>query len=159
MLGDSKYPTLEALKQLGQYGISSIRDFYDHPELEKYADTLDGFHQQKVRANIDNYHIQREALSLIREGKMTNEKLGELLNRHQANLRDGLQISTPVIDKILETAMAHGAYGGKFNGSGGGGCLYCYAPREKAEEIVAAAKELGYPAMILRQDKGLTIHD
>ena len=55
--------------------------------------------------------------------------------------------------------MAHGAYGGKFNGSGGGGCLYCYAPREKAEEIVAAAKELGYPAMILRQDKGLTIHD
>ena len=159
VLGDSKYPTQEALKQLGQYGISSIRDFYDHPELEKYVDTLDSFHQQTVRANIDIYHIQREALSLIQQGKMTNEKLGELLNRHQANLRDGLQISTPVIDKILETAMAHGAYGGKFNGSGGGGCLYCYAPREKAEEIVAAAKELGYPAMILQQDKGLTIHD
>lgn len=159
VLGDSKYPTQEAVKQLGQYGITSIRDFYDHPELEKYVDTLDEFHQRKVRANIDNYRIQREALSLIQSGKMTDEKLGELLNRHQTNLRDGLQISTPIIDKILETAMAHGAYGGKFNGSGGGGCLYCYAPREKAEEIVKAANDLGYPAMILHQDKGLTIHD
>ena len=159
VLGDSKYPTQEALKQLGRYGITSIRDFYNDPSLEKYVDTLDELHQRKVRANIDNYRIQREALSLIQEGRMTDEKMGELLNRHQANLRDGLGISTPVIDKILETAMAHGAYGGKFNGSGGGVCLYCYAPREKAEEIVRAANDIGYPAMILHQDKGLTIHD
>lgn len=159
VLGDSKYPTQEALKQLGRYGISSIRDFYNDPALEKYVDTLDALHQRKVRANIDNYRIQREALALIQDGRMTSEKLGELLNRHQANLRDGLQISTPAIDRILETAIANGAYGGKFNGSGGGGCLYCYAPLDKADGIVAAVNAIGYPAMILRMDKGLTITD
>ncbi len=159
VLGDSKYPTLEAIKELAPYGITSIRDFYNDPSLEKYVDTLDEFHQRKVRANIDNYRIQREALSLIQSGKMTDEKMGELLNRHQANLRDGLQISTPTIDRILEVALENGAYGGKFNGSGGGGCLYCYAPADKADQIVAAAKAIGYPAMILKQDKGLTVCD
>lgn len=159
VLGDSKYPTQEALKALSAYGITSIRDFYNDPSLEKYVDTLDELHQRKVRANIDNYRIQREALELIRSGKMTNEKMGELLNRHQKNLRDGLQISTPAIDKILEKALENGAYGGKFNGSGGGGCLYCYAPLDKADQIVKGAADMGYPAMILRQDKGLTITD
>ena len=122
-------------------------------------DKLDAFHQQKVRANIDNYKVQREALSLIQSGKMTDEKMGELLNRHQKNLRDGLQISTPTLDKILAKALETGAYGGKFNGSGGGGCLYCYAPKDKAEAILAAVKEMGYPGMILTQDKGLTVCD
>ena len=90
---------------------------------------------------------------------MSNEKMGALLNRHQANLRDGLQISTPTIDRILEVAMENGAYGGKFNGSGGGGCLYCYAPADKADQIVAAVNRIGYPAMVLTQDKGLTVCD
>lgn len=159
VLGDSKYPTLEAIKELNPYGITSIRDFYNNPSLEQYVDKLDAFHQQKVRANIDNYKVQREALSLIQSGKMTDEKMGELLNRHQKNLRDGLQISTPTIDKILAKALETGAYGGKFNGSGGGGCLYCYAPKDKAEAILAAVKEMGYPGMILTQDKGLTVCD
>ncbi|MGI5893155.1 MAG: galactokinase family protein [Candidatus Merdivicinus sp.] len=159
VLGDSKYPTQEALASLNPYGITSIRDFYRDPSLEKYVDTLDEFHQRKVRANIDNYRIQREALQLIQTKTMTDEKLGELLNRHQANLRDGLQISTPVIDRILETAIAHGAFGGKFNGSGGGGCLYCYAPLDRADSIVSAVNQMGYPAMILRKDRGLTITD
>ena len=129
VLGDSKYATQDALKELAPYGITSIKDFYHNPELEKHIDTLDEFHQKKVRANISNYKIQR----------------------------DGLGISTPIIDKILEIALAHGAYGGKFNGSGGGGCLYVYTARDKAEEIMAAVKEAGYPGMILNQDRGLSI--
>lgn len=56
-------------------------------------------------------------------------------------------------------ALENGAYGGKFNGSGGGGCLYCYAPANKADQIVAAANALGYPAMVLTMDKGLTVCD
>lgn len=157
VLGSSKYPTLEALEQLAPYGITSIRDFYDHPEQETYLDKLDEMHRRKVQANINNYRIQREALALFQSGQMTDEKMGALLNQHQDNLRDGLQISTPTIDKILETAIANGAYGGKFNGSGGGGCLYCYAPLDKAEAISKAVAELGYPSMILKSDKGLTV--
>lgn len=157
VLGDSKYATQDALKELAPYGITSIKDFYHNPELEKHIDTLDEFHQKKVRANISNYKIQREALEMFESGNVDDVKLGELLNAHMANLRDGLGISTPIIDKILEIALAHGAYGGKFNGSGGGGCLYVYTARDKAEEIMAAVKEAGYPGMILNQDRGLSI--
>ena len=159
VLGDSKYPTQEGLKELEQYGIHSIRDFYENPELEKYVDTLDELHQRKIRANIDNYRIQREALEMLSTGNVDDEKLGELLSRQHKNLRAGLQISTPIIDKVLETAIQNGAYGGKFNGSGGGGCMYCYAPVGKAEQIVKAVNDMGYPAMVLKQDKGVTITD
>ncbi len=96
---------------------------------------------------------------MFKSGNVDDVRLGQLLNAHMANLRDGLGISTPIIDKILEIALAHGAYGGKFNGSGGGGCLYCYAPVEKADQIVKAVNDMGYPAMILRKDVGLTITD
>ena len=61
VLGNSKYPTQEAIQQLNSEGITSIRDFYSHPELVAAVGKLDDFHRQKVEANINNYRIQREA--------------------------------------------------------------------------------------------------
>lgn len=159
VLGDSKYPTLEGLEQLKEYGVTSIKDLAEKEELFEKISTLDARLQQKVYANVDNYRIQREALTMLQNGAVDDEKLGALLNRHYKNLRDGLEISTPVIDEILSVALENGAYGGKFNGSGGGGCLYCYAPIEKAEQIVGAVTALGYPAMVLNQDRGLVNHE
>ena len=37
--------------------------------------------------------------------------------------------------------------------------MYCYAPVGKAEQIVKAVNDMGYPAMVLKQDKGVTITD
>lgn len=159
VLGDSKYPTQEALRMLQSDGISSIRDFLRDPALERHLARLDPLHARKVRANIDNYRLQREALALLRSVQVDDKRLGELLNAHQANLRDGLGISTPVIDRIIETALSHGAYGGKFNGSGGGGCLYVYAAPQRAQEIIEAVGRLGYPGMVLQQDTGLRIEE
>ena len=51
--------------------------------------------------------------------------------------------------------MENGAYGGKINGSGGGGCCYVYAPRDKAEDIIKAVEAMGYPGKILVQDTGV----
>ena len=75
----------------------------------------------------------------------------------ETNLRDGLGISTPKIDHILEMALANGAYGGKINGSGGGGCVYCYAPAEKSDAILKAAAENGIPAKRLSITDGVRI--
>lgn len=152
VLALAKFPTLEGLKALAPYGVTSIRDLYEHPELCSHLDELEPSIRQRVQANINNYRLQVEASKRIRNGTMTDERLGAMLNEHQDNLRDGLEISTPVIDKILETAMAHGAYGGKFNGAGGGGCLFCYAPLDRADEICKAVAELGYPSMVLKKD-------
>lgn len=155
VLSDSKYPTLEGLEQLRQYGISSIRDFYDNKEALCFLDKLDLRHRQKVLANIENYTILRQALEMFQRGRVDDERLGFLLNAHQRALRDGLGISTEIIDALLELAIHHGAYGGKFNGSGGGGCLYVYAARDKAEDIIRAIRKAGYPAVILSQANGL----
>jgi len=156
VLSKSKYPTLEGVEKLAPYGITSIRDFYEHPEYEELVKKLDGEHARKVNANISNYRIQREALEMISSGRIDDARLGELLNRHQANLRDGLGISTATIDRILETAIAEGAYGGKFNGSGGGGCLYVYAAADKAESIIEKIGSMGYPGAVLHTVAGLS---
>ena len=157
VLSDSKYPTLEGLEQLKPYGISSIRDFYDDRTALRFLDRLDQRRRQRVEANIENYALLREALELFRSGSVDDERLGALLNAHQRALRDGLGISTPTIDGLLALAMEHGAYGGKFNGSGGGGCLYVYAARERADGIIRAVRKAGYPAVVLSQAKGLTV--
>lgn len=157
VLGNSKFPTQEGLSQLAQFGVSSIRDFYADPGLERHLERLEPQIRVRVAANIANYRIQREALEMLESGNIESKRLGELLNAHQANLRDGLGISTPVIDRILAVALEHGGLGGKFNGSGGGGCLYVYAPEERAEEILAAVRDEGYPGVMLSISNGLTV--
>jgi D-glycero-alpha-D-manno-heptose-7-phosphate kinase len=37
-------------------------------------------------------------------------------------------VTTPEIDSLIETAIAHGAWGGKVCGAGGGGCVFALAP-------------------------------
>ena len=60
-----------------------------------------------------------------------------------------------MIDRALETAISAGAYGGKVNGSGGGGCLYVYAPEEKADAILEAVGKLGLPGKKLALSDGV----
>ena len=157
VLSQSKYPTLEALEQLRQYGAGTLRELAQHPRREELLLELSEEKRRKVIANLKNYAIERRAYELFQAGQMEDETLGRLLNEHQQNLRDGLGISTPLIDQILRTALAQGAYGGKFNGSGGGGCLFVYAPRDRADSILHSVKEMGYPGMVLSQDAGLTV--
>lgn len=157
VLSDSKYPTLEGLRELERYGIHSIRDFFTDPEARKYLGRLAQYRRQRLEANIQNYALQREALDMLERGSVDDEKLGRLLSLHQAALRDGLGISTERIDGLLELAEKHGAYGGKLNGSGGGGCLFVYAPQERGEEIISAVNRAGYPAAMLCQSEGLRI--
>lgn len=51
-------------------------------------------------------------------------------------------ISTPDIDRWYETALQHGAQGGKLLGAGGGGFLLFYAPSETHQAIADALPEL-----------------
>lgn len=157
VLSRSKQPTLEGLRQLAPQGISSIRDFYAHENLTPCVRNLEPEIRRRVEANIDNYRIQREAYALLLQDQMNDEQLGALLNRHHANLRDGLGISTPAIEHILDIALSNGALGGKFNGSGGGGCLFVYARESDCGRILEAVRREGYPGMITHQDRGLEI--
>jgi len=154
VLGNAKTPALEAIDMLKEYGITSVRDFTDDakmPLLEK----LDDMHRRVLSAAVDNYRILLEAKALLDADVIDDAAIGALITRHHANLRDGLQISTPRIEEILNTAIENGALGGKINGSGGGGCGYVYAREADCEKIMKAIEALGYPTKMLKQDTGV----
>ncbi|NMA85556.1 MAG: GHMP kinase, partial [Epulopiscium sp.] len=155
VIADAKTPVLEALDQLKEYGITSVRDFVQDEENLKYLSYLDERRKTKLMASIDNYRILKEGLSLLESENFSPEKLGRLLKEHHANLRDGLEISTPIIEQILEKAYTYGALGGKINGSGGGGCCYVYAYDEDCQKIVEAVQALGYKGLVIKQDTGV----
>jgi galactokinase len=53
------------------------------------------------------------------------------MSEHHEVLSGLLDISLPEIDKIINAAIAAGAYGAKIVGSGRGGCMVAIAPEKK----------------------------
>jgi galactokinase len=68
-----------------------------------------------------------------------------------------LKVSTPKIESMLDAALDAGALGGKINGSGGGGCMFAYAPNN-SEAIAEAIKKVGGKSYIVRADEGTIIN-
>lgn len=101
---------------------------------------------RRLRANLVNRDITRRALAAIPSGDMN--AIGPLLLAHHAQLRDGLDLSTPKIEAMLDAALDAGAIGGKINGSGGGGCMFAYAPGREAEVSEAIARAGGVPVTV-----------
>jgi galactokinase len=164
VLGNSLQPkaTLETLgrnRQDVQDGITLIQKFLPAfdlhttalEEAEPYFKRLPPNPARRLRANLINRDLTVEAREVILQGRA--EELGKLLTAHHAQLRDGLDVSTPKIERMLEAAIDAGALGGKINGSGGGGCMFAYAPGR--EEVVAEAirREGGVP-YIVKVDEG-----
>lgn len=106
-----------------------------------------------LSGNIENRDILREALTIIQAPVLDHKAFGQLLYRHQTNLREAQRISTPKIDRMLDAALEAGAYGGKINGSGGGGCMFAYAP-EQPEKVAEAIERAGGKAYVIHVDEG-----
>jgi D-glycero-alpha-D-manno-heptose-7-phosphate kinase len=71
-------------------------------------------------------------------------RVGALMSRewsYRRQLAEG--ISTPVLEKLLQIAATHGAWGGKACGAGGGGSLAILCPPERRSDIAAALQSEG----------------
>jgi len=71
-------------------------------------------------------------------------QVGELMSRewsYRRRLAEG--ISTPLLETLLEKALALGAWGGKACGAGGGGCLAFLCPPDRKAAIGQALEDLG----------------
>ena len=167
VLGDSEEPkdTLGILSHVkfGMLGgMQKIQAKYPDFDLAtendpaKYRDLLTDDEWVLLQSNISDRDLLLEAKSMF-EGKIawSDEKLGSLLNEHQVNLREHKRISTPKINRMIQAALEAGALGGKINGSGGGGCMFAYAPNNP-EKVVAAIEKVGGKAYIITVDKGTT---
>ncbi len=122
-------------------------------DLAKYTRTFDREQRDLLVGTVRNRDITLEALELFQRRFLDERKFGELLNEHHAILRDVLKISTPKIDRMLDSALSAGAFGGKINGSGGGGCMFAYAP-ENSEVVAEAIDKIGGKSYIVHVDGG-----
>ena len=124
--------------------------------VRRYATELNPRQGELLCGTVRNRDITREARDLLGRKTLDHHRLGSLVNEHQSVLRDTLMISTKKIDAMLEAAMGAGALGGKINGSGGGGCMFVYAP-EKAGQVAEAIERAGGRAYVVTPDSGARI--
>ena len=114
---------------------------------------LSAAQEELLEGTLRNREITREARDVLGRSPVDRRRLGRLLTAHQDVLRDVLAISTKRIDAMLAGALAAGAYGGKINGSGGGGCMFAYAPEHPGAVAEAIAAAGGKP-YVIRADAG-----
>ena len=106
--------------------------------------------QKNVNSNkdksIDAMHKLKEQSVMMTEAILTGnlDVIGEILNfgwMFKKQMADG--ISNTRIDEIYETAIAHGASGGKISGAGGGGFMIFYCPKNTRYPVMQALKSFG----------------
>jgi galactokinase len=169
VLGDSREPkdTLNILKRVKLGMLEAIRKIkIHHPAFDlhhtplaaadDYAAVLTADELLLLKSNLSDRDILREAKQMFDEDNIDDRHLGTLLNRHQWNLREAKQVSTPKIDGMIEAALGAGALGAKINGSGGGGCMFAYAP-QRPEAVAAAIECQGGKAYVIAIDEGTRI--
>ncbi len=96
--------------------------------------------------SLEAMHKLKEQALMMKEAILKGEvdKIGEILDfgwRFKKNLADG--VSNPFIDEIYETAMSHGATGGKISGAGGGGFIFFYCPGNTRSAVIGSLKKFG----------------
>lgn len=81
-----------------------------------------------------------------------------LLTHHHDLLRDVLHVSTDRIDRILMAALDAGAWGGKINGSGGGGTCFVVTESSMVQDVNSAVESKGGRPMVVELgEDGVTI--
>jgi len=122
-------------------------------DISKFQDCLSEPQYKILQGTISNRDITRIAKEELNKKNPDHQMIGKLLNEHQTILKEVLGITTPKIDKMIQAALDAGAYGAKINGSGGGGCMFAYAP-EDPERVKTAIEQAGGEAFIINPDSG-----
>jgi len=156
ILAQTKAPALAAKEKILAAGYEF--DFTKITDIERFTEILTENEYRVLNAMLKNRDITQEALGLLRESAVDHQAIGTLLTKHHRYLAEDLKISTPKIDRMLEAAISAGAYGGKINGSGGGGCMFAYAPGN-SEQVKKAIENIGAKAFIISTDSGLLIEN
>lgn len=151
-----KYGMLEALRKIKIYHPAFNLNQAPLNNADDYRSILTSDELILLKCNLSDRDILRQAKQLLEQPTIDNYQLGDLLTQHQANLRDAKKVSTPKIDAMIAAALQAGAVGAKINGSGGGGCMFAYAPDEP-EAVVKAIERQGGKAYIITIDEGTRI--
>jgi len=109
--------------------------------------------RNKYRERYDK--IFEEAKRIVYEARdallsMNMERVGELMNKNHELLQE-IEVSSPLLDKLVKIARDEGAYGAKMTGGGLGGYMVALTPgKELQEKVAKAIEEAGYYALRTR---------
>jgi len=116
-------------------------------------ETLPPDHKRLLTGTLLTRDLTKEGARLFQATPFDHQKFGAMLSAQHQVLRDRLQISTPKIEEMIGKALDAGAFGAKINGSGGGGCMFAYAPHDP-EKVAAAIDKAGGQPVIVHIDEG-----
>lgn len=126
-------------------------------EAEPFFSEMDPNIARRVRANFINRDLCQEARQMLSSATVDEKRLGAMLYEHQAQLRDGIGVSHPMLDKLVDASMEAGALGGKLNGSGCGGAMFAYAPGRQ-EQVAEAINCAGGVAYVVNVRDGVSVN-
>ena len=178
VLGDSleKKQTVDDLKRVKTISLQAFENLknimpnfneYESSlsDIEKFLPSLETRYQKKVIGNIINRDLTKQALELLNNHtslKFGNSddsinfyrKLGSLLNKHQEQLKEKIEITTPKIDEMIKKCLEAGALGAKINGSGFGGTMFAIS-LENQLIIRKSIEEAGGKAYLIKTSNGV----
>jgi galactokinase len=167
VLGDTleRKQTLEVLRQAKEQALEAFRQIKTrHPDFDPhatpteqamaYAEELPEPLKSKAIAHIHDRDLCRRAYEMLKQGRGEAAQLGAMLTEHHRWLQV-LGVSTPKLDALVDAALQAGALGAKLNGSGGGGCMFAFAPNRQ-REVADAIERAGGKAFIVAMAEGAT---
>lgn len=154
MLGYIKNHVLEGMdivrKRIEDFSLKSPLGEREKKEIQM----LPSDNARLLQGTMMTRDLTREGKNLFAAEEFDHHRFGLLLTRQHEVIREFLQTSTPKIEKMMEAALGAGALGGKLNGSGGGGCMFVYAP-DNTEQIADAIERIGAKVHIIHVDEGV----
>ena len=89
--------------------------------------------------------LKRETIAM--KENLLRGQISEIATRlgayWEAKKRTAAQITTPIVDKVYETALGAGAGGGKISGAGGGGFIVFFVEPRYRISVEAALRSIG----------------
>ena len=113
------------------------------PFIDQVNPALEGEELTLLEGTRKNRDLEATWGAAMLSGAASGATFGADLTRHHAVLRDVLGLSTPRIEGMLEAAGYAGAWGGKINGSGGGGCCFALCPEAAVDNVIEAMLSAG----------------
>lgn len=102
--------------------------------------------KDKNTKSVEAMHNLKEQAHQMKDSLLRGElnKIGEVLHFGWQNKKQmAHSISNNLIDEIYDTALKHGASGGKISGAGGGGFMFFFCPAVTKVKVGQALEKLG----------------
>lgn len=113
------------------------------PFIDQEDPPVDGDRWTLLEGTRINRDLEARWGAVMRTETGDGVAFGADLTRHHGVLRDVLGLSTPRIEGMLDAARGAGAWGGKINGSGGGGCCFALCPEDVADDVIEGMLSAG----------------